>query len=162
MRILFLLWSIAVAGCGSSAPTPTGATCPDPANPQLTWSNFGSNFFCHYCTNCHRSDLPNSKRNGAPLFHDFDTLFFTMEVAVHTDEQAASGPKAHNTFMPGAGTGGKCPTVAGGPLDENCPEPTDEERANLGTFLACETQRQQDYNDTDAGVSDHCAHYTGP
>ena len=144
-------------------PTPTGATCPDPSNPQFTWANFGSNFMCHYCTNCHRSDLKLSKRNGAPLLHDFDTLYFTMEVAFpHTDEYAAAGPKAHNTIMPGAGTDGRCPSTLGGPLDEACPEPTDDERTKLGEFIACEQQRQQDYNDSDAGVSDFCAHYTGP
>ncbi len=153
-----------LAACTSTAvPTPTGATCPDPDNPQFTWANFGSNFMCHYCTNCHRTDLPLSKRNGAPLLHDFDTLYNTMLVAFpHTDEYAADGPKAHNTFMPGGGTAGRCPSVAGGQLDEPCPEPTDEERANLATFLACEKQRQQDYNDSDAGVSDHCANYAGP
>ncbi len=159
MRMIILLF---VIGCSSSAPTPTGATCPDPNNPQYTWENFGSNFFCHYCTNCHMSGLALSKRNGAPLLHDLDYLLGVMEVAPHTDEQAAFGPKAHNTFMPGAGTGGRCPSTLGGPLDEDCLEPTDEERTALGVFLACEQQRQQDYNTSDAGVSDHCANYTGP
>ena len=161
MRVLILMFAVAVA-CSSASPTPTGATCPDVNNPALTWANWGSNFFCHYCTNCHRSDLPNSKRNGAPLLHDLDTLYFVMLIAKHTDEQAAFGPAAHNTFMPGGGTDGRCPSMAGGPLDENCPEPTDDDRTKLGEFLACEKQRQQDFNDSDAGVSDHCANYTGP
>ena len=160
MRILLALTIIACTN--QAVPTPTGATCPDSANPQLTWDNFGSDFFCHYCTNCHDSGLKINQRNGAPLFHDLDTLVGVMEVKLHTDEQAAFGPKAHNTFMPGAGTEGRCPSTRGGPLDEDCPEPTDEERANLGVFLQCEQERPQDYQDSDAGVSDHCANYTGP
>ncbi len=157
------LLSIVLVACTSSAvPTPTGATCPDPSNPQYTWQNYGYDFFCHYCTNCHDSSLTLTQRNGAPLFHDLDTLFGVMEVYQHTDEQAAWGPKAHNSFMPGGGTAGRCPSMRGGALDEACPEPTAQEREALGTFLACEAQRPQDYQDPDAGVSDHCAAYTGP
>jgi hypothetical protein len=152
---------ILLAGCGPG-PTPTGATCPDPSNPTLTWDNFGYDFTCHYCVNCHDSSLPRSKRNGAPLFHDLDSLLGMMEVAVHTDEQAAWGPKAHNSFMPGAGTDGRCPHMLGGPLDEDCPEPTDKEREDLGTFIACEKLRQQDYNTSNGSATDHCAAYTGP
>jgi hypothetical protein len=157
-----IFYCVVVAACTNAKPTPTGATCPDPNNPQFTWQNFGYNFMCHYCTNCHDSSLKLSQRNGAPLFHDMDTLLTTMEVADHVDQQAAWGPKAHNNFMPGAGTGGRCPSTMGGPLDEACPEPTDEERTDLGVFLACENQRHQDYQGSDAGVSDHCANYTGP
>ena len=85
---------LTVAACATRKPTPTGATCPDVNNPQFTWDNFGSDFFCHYCTNCHDSSLALDKRNGAPLFHDLDSLIGVMEVMVHTDEQAAFGPKA--------------------------------------------------------------------
>ncbi len=157
-----ILLGLALVACTRAVPTPTGATCPDPSNPQYTWQNWGYDFFCHYCTNCHDSSLPLNKRNGAPLFHDLDTLIGVMDVANHTDEQAAWGPKAQNSFMPGGGTNGNCPSTLGGPLDENCPEPTAQEREALGTFLACEQQRPQDYSGTDAGVSDHCASYTGP
>ena len=159
MRILIIMIALTVA-CTTEAPTPTGAVCSDPNNPQFTWANFGSDFMCHSCTNCHDSSLKLDQRNGAPLFHDLDTLLGVMEVALHTDEQAAWGPKAHNSFMPGAGTGGRCPSTLGGPLDENCPKPTDQERLNLGVFLACELQRPQDYGSD--MPSDHCANYTGP
>lgn len=166
MRSIVLSLAVAVAvalGCGSpDKPTPTGAVCPDPNNPQFTWSNFGSDFFCHYCTNCHDSGLPLDKRNGAPLFHDLDSLVGVMEVSLHVDEQAAWGPKAHNDFMPGAGTGGRCASMLGGPLDEDCPMPTSEERTNLGVFLACETLRPQDYQGSAGSFTDHCANYTGP
>ena len=162
----FITMALALAACANDpVPTTTGATCPDSANPQFTWQNFGYDFFCHYCTNCHDSGLKIDQRNGAPLFHDLDTLVGVMEVKLHIDQQAAFGPKANNTFMPGAGTGGRCPSTAGGPLDEACPEPTDQERINLGVFLACEQERPQDYQPAtapDAGVSDHCAAYTGP
>ena len=85
-----------------------------------------------------------------------------MEPWPHIDEQAGWGPNAHNSFMPGAGTGGRCPSTLGGQLDEDCPEPTDQERTDLATFLACEHERPQDYQGSAATVSDHCAAYTGP
>jgi len=161
MRVMLI--ALTLAACGTAAkPTPTGATCPDPSNPQFTWQNFGYDFMCHYCTNCHDSSLTLNQRNGAPLFHDFDTLFGVMEVAFHTDEYAASGPLAHNTLMPGGGTNGRCPSTLGGPLDMSCLEPTDAERETLGVFLACEKQRPQDYQGSDSMVTDHCAAYTGP
>lgn len=158
-----LIMLAALAACPSpDKPTPTAAVCPDPNNPQFTWDNFGSDFFCHYCTNCHDSSLPLDKRNGAPLFHDLDSLLGVMEVKVHTDEQAAFGPKAHNTFMPGAGTNYRCPSMLGGSLDEDCPMPTDQERTNLGIFLACEQERPQDYQGSAGSFTDHCANYHGP
>lgn len=162
MRSIALFMCVALAACATDKPTPTGATCPDPNNPQFTWANFGSDFMCHYCTNCHDSSLALDRRNGAPLFHDLDSLLGVMQVMVHTDEQAAFGPKAHNTFMPGAGTGGRCPSMLGGSLDEDCLEPTAEERTNLGVFLACEKERPQDYQGSDGSFTDHCANYHGP
>jgi hypothetical protein len=94
-----------------------------------------------YCTNCHSSDLTHSERNGAPIYHDFDTLLGVLEVPDHIDEQTGWGPNAHNNFMPGEGTGGRCPSVKGGQLDEACPEPTAEERTNLAQWIACERLR---------------------
>ncbi len=161
MRVIFFV--LLLGACGTAAkPTPTGATCPDATNPQFSWQSFGYDFFCHYCTNCHDSSLTLNQRNGAPLFHDFDTLVGVMQVANHIDEYAASGPRSHNTLMPGGGTAFKCPSMLGGPLDMSCLLPTDQERENLGVFLACETQRPQDYQGSAAGISDHCAAYTGP
>ena len=157
MRLLAMV--IIFAGCTSAQPTPTGATCPDVNNVQYTWQNFGYDFFCHYCTNCHDSSLKLDQRNGAPLFHDLDTLIGVMQVWLHTDEQAAWGPNAHNNFMPGGGTNYRCPSTLGGPLDENCMEPTDTEREQLGEFLACEIQRPQDWSGSDGAATDHCAAY---
>lgn len=140
-----LVFSLVLAACTSSSPTPTGTTCPDPdpttGTTTLTYDNFGQAFMVKYCTNCHSSDLPHSERNGAPIYHDFDTLEGVLEVPDHIDEQAGIGPKASNHFMPGDGTGGRCPSMKGGPLDEDCPEPTDEERTNLAVWIACERLR---------------------
>ena len=160
MRVIIVVALVALGCTSSSVPTPTGATCPDPNVPQFTWANFGYNFMCHYCTNCHDSSLKLDQRNGAPLFHDLDTLLGAMQISLHSDEQAGWGPNAHNSFRPGAGTNGRCPSTLGGRLDENCPEPTDQERENLATFLACERERPGDYQTADP--SDHCAKYTGP
>jgi hypothetical protein len=145
---------IALAACSGGSPTPTGTTCADPdpvtGTTTLTWDNFGHDFMFKYCTNCHSSDLPNSKRNGAPIYHDFDTLLGVLEVPDHIDEQTGWGPKAQNDFMPGGGTNNRCPSVPGGSLDENCPEPTGTERTNLSQWIACERLRPHDF--ADAGV----------
>jgi hypothetical protein len=52
--------------------------------------------------------------------------------------------------MPGGGTDGRCPSVAGGSLDENCPEPSGDERTKLAQWIACERLRSHDF--VDAGV----------
>ena len=143
MRLLVIL--SLVAGC-SSSPTPTGTTCPDPDPGTLTYDNFGKPFMTKYCVMCHDSHLSLSKRNGAPLYHDFDTLLGILEVPDHIDEQAGWGPDAHNSFMPGA----RCPSTPGGPLDTNCMQPTGEERTNLAQWIACE--RNRPHNFTDVGV----------
>jgi hypothetical protein len=164
MRIFIL--AVLVGACGTDAvPTLTQTTCPDPNNPQFTYASFMHDFNCHYCDNCHDSSLTLNERNGAPLFHNLDSLFGTMTVWQHTDEQAGFGPKAHNTFMPGGGTSQRCPSTLGGKLDEDCPEPADQERENLSVFLACEVARPQDYNGSNEAPShdtDHCVSYTGP
>jgi hypothetical protein len=153
---------VLLAGCPSDPkPTSTGTTCADPdpvtGTTTLTWQNFGYDFMCHYCTNCHDSSLKLEQRNGAPLFHDMDTLFGSVAVQVHIDQQAGFGPKAHNTFMPGAGTDYRCPSMLGGSLDEPCPEPTDEERTNLAQWMSCQTQRTAENASPDAMMTDHCA-----
>jgi hypothetical protein len=144
MRLVIVL--LLVAGCPSS-PTPTGTKCPDPDPMTLTWDNFGQPFMTKYCIWCHDSHLPLSKRNGAPLYHDFDTLLGVLEVPDHIDEQAGWGPNAKNSFMPGA----RCPSVAGGPLDKDCEQPTGEERTNLAMWIACERNRPHTFS-ADAGV----------
>jgi hypothetical protein len=143
MRVLVILSLI--AGC-SSSPTPTGTTCPDPDPMTLTYDNFGKPFMTKYCVMCHDSHLPLSKRNGAPLYHDFDTLLGVLEVPDHIDEQAGWGPDAHNSFMPGE----RCPSTPGGSLDTNCEQPTGEERTHLAQWIACE--RNRPHNFSDAGV----------
>jgi hypothetical protein len=153
--IALFIGSAGCAGCTSGGvPTPTGTTCPDPdpitGTTKLTWDNFGHDFMFEYCVNCHDSALPLSKRNGAPLFHDFDTLLGVLEVPDHIDEQTGWGPKAHNDFMPGAGTNGRCPSKLGGPLDEDCPTIDGETRTKLAQWIACERLRTHDF--TDAGV----------
>ncbi len=138
MRRAALALMIAAAACGSdAAPTPTGTVCPTPDPMTLTYDNFGRDFMTRYCTWCHDSALPRSMRNGAPIFHDFDTLLGVRQVLGHIDEEAGFGPAARNTFMPGE----RCPSVAGGPLDKACDQPTEQERTNLALWIACEKVR---------------------
>ncbi|MDB4956919.1 MAG: uncharacterized protein JWO36_4488 [Myxococcales bacterium] len=134
-----------LVGCATK-PTATGTVCPDPDPNTLTYENFGKPFMTRYCTWCHDSHLVHSQRNGATIYHDVDTLELTLRTWQHIDEQAGIGPKAENFFMPGS----QCPSVAGGPLDKNCDQPTDEERRNLAMWLACEHNRP--HNFSDAGV----------
>lgn len=134
-----VLGLVVVAACGSSAgPTPTETVCPTPDPMTLTYDNFGRDFMQRYCTWCHDSALPRSQRNGAPVFHDFDTLLGVRQVIDHVDEEAGFGPAAQNTFMPGD----RCPSTPGGPLDKPCDQPTAEERTKLAEWLACEQLRE--------------------
>ena len=130
MRWIFL--TVVIVACGGH-PTSTGTVCPSPDPMTLAYSlelvpgcvgstnegdcGFGKRFMDKYCINCHDSELKHAMRNGAPLYHDFDTLEGVLEVPDHIDQQAGIGPKAHNDFMPGAGTGGRCPSQLGGALD---------------------------------------------
>jgi len=139
MRLLslgFISW-MAVGCTNSATPTPTEAVCPSPDPETLTYDSFGQKFMADYCTACHDSSLSHSQRNGAPLYHDYDSLMGILEIPDHIDEYAGAGPAATNTEMPPS----RCPSVMGGPLNIDCPKPTDEERTNLSVWLACEKAR---------------------
>src|SRR3954465_4005781 len=98
MRALILsLAAIASIGAsctdGRNTPTPTGAVCPTPDPMTLTWENFGQPFVQKYVIWCHSETLTkSSQRNGAPFYHDYDSLQLTIDIANHTDEEAGSGP----------------------------------------------------------------------
>ncbi|HWO20072.1 MAG TPA: hypothetical protein VNO30_14900 [Kofleriaceae bacterium] len=97
---------------------PTESTCPQGST--LTYNNFGKQFMESYCTSCHSSELTGAARNGAPTFHDFDTLFGIKAVSDHIDEASAAGPAAINEGMP-----------------EDGPKPSEMERYLLGEWIAC-------------------------
>lgn len=137
---------LAATACGGSDPTPTGAACPSPDPLTLTWDSFGRDFMARYCTACHASTLPRSQRNGAPIYHDFDTLLGVLQVVDHVDEYSGAGPAATNTIMPPD----RCPATPGGPIAIDCPKPTLAERQQLSVWLACE--RDRDHPLVDAGV----------
>ena len=139
--VIFVL----AAACGGDSPTPTGTECPTPDPMTLTYDNFGRDFMDRYCNWCHDSSLTRSMRNGAPLYHDFDTLLGVKQTPEHIDEQAGFGPNAKNQFMPPE----RCPSTPGGPLDRDCPQPTAEERTKLAEWMACEKNRALT---VDAGV----------
>jgi uncharacterized membrane protein len=97
---------------------PTESECPQIST--LTYNTFGKQFMERYCTRCHSSELTGSARQGAPTFHDFDTLFGIKAVSNHIDETTAAGPASVNEGMPIGG-----------------PAPTEMERYQLGTWIAC-------------------------
>jgi uncharacterized membrane protein len=130
--IVVALLALGCGGGGSSGPTATGSTCPDGST--LSYENFGRDFMERYCTRCHSSELSRAERMGAPLFHDFDTFEGIFQVEGHVDEQAAAGPDATNRFMPPDGE-----------------MPTDEERRQLGEWIACEDLRQDQAADAGPG-----------
>lgn len=109
-------------GCGGDENEvlgpPTQATCPQGST--LTYATFGQAFLDQYCTRCHSSSLAGSARNGAPKYHDFDTVGGVRSVSDHIDQTAASGPATTNTSMPPSG-----------------PLPSIEDRQKLGEWLAC-------------------------
>lgn len=137
LTIIAVLLGASLAACGE-APTPTGTVCPSPDPMTLTYDNFGRDFMTRYCTQCHDSALPRSQRNGAPIYHDFDTRLGVRQVLGHIDEQAGFGPDANNTFMPGS----RCPSTPGGPVDKACDQPTTDERTKLAQWIACEKTRE--------------------
>jgi len=132
-RTLLVLLAIVVPACDGSSPTPTGATCPPGST--LTYESFARPFMEAYCTRCHSSELHGADRHGAPLYHDFDSEIGILEVGGHVDQQAAAGPDAINRFMPADGDA-----------------PTDEERYQLGEWIACALDALND--PPDAGVPD--------
>src|SRR6185295_16109917 len=95
----FVLLGLLIAGCTGDPPppVPTQARCPDPDPGTLTWDNFGQPFMAQFCTSCQDSALPHSQRNGAPLYHDYNTLLGVMEIPDHIDQWAGDGPAADNT-----------------------------------------------------------------
>lgn len=97
---------------------PTQSVCPPDST--LTYVNFGQPFMTNYCIQCHSSKLMGPDRMGAPLLHDFDTLYGIQPFVSHIDETTASGPAATNTSMPMAP-----------------PAPSQAEREMLGEWLAC-------------------------
>ena len=101
--------------------TPTGAMC---GGSTLTYENFGRQFMETYCTGCHSSAVEGEARNCAPDDHNFDTLDGILFVRDHIDEHAGAGPDAVNDAMPPSGA-----------------RPTEAERRDLSTWLACEEER---------------------
>jgi hypothetical protein len=134
---LALLGLVLTACTTSATPTSTKAACPTPDPMTLTWDSFGQQFMTEFCNDCHSSALTHSQRNGAPLFHDYDTLATVLYIPEHIDSWAGAGPAATNTIMPPA----RCPSTPGGPLDRDCPQPTLEQRMDLSVWLACEVVR---------------------
>ena len=100
---------------------PTQATC---NGSPLTYENFGQAFMENYCTRCHSGDVSGEARHCAPDDHNFDTLDLVLINLEHIDEVAAAGPAGVNEGMPPNGA-----------------KPTEAERRDLGTWLACEAER---------------------
>jgi hypothetical protein len=130
LTLVGLLATLGAAGCSQSPfeRVPSGAVCPPDST--LTYENFGQPFMERYCIRCHSSQLHGAERNGAPLFHDFDSLMGIVVVADHIDEYTAAGPNSVNERMP-----------------PNGDKPTFEERTQLGEWLACELERVNDRPD---------------
>jgi len=136
MRIVLL--GLLLAACSNSSvakETETVCPTPDPGTP--TYADFGQKFMSDYCTMCHAESLSHAQRNGAPLYHDYDSLMGVLNNPDHIDEQAGAGPAATNTEMPPS----RCPSTPGGKLDRDCPQPTKAEREKLSLWLACEVNR---------------------
>ena len=122
MRIALLLavsTALTACGGGDGGVAPTGATCP--AGSTLTYESFGADFMDAYCLRCHSAEVEIRDRGGAPIDVNFDTLEDILRHAADIDRLAAAGPDSVNTFMPPSGD-----------------EPSEDERRQLGEWLACE------------------------
>lgn len=115
---LFAAVVVTVACQDEDEGTPSGATCPE--NSTLTWDNFGKNFMENYCTRCHAVAVKGSARMGAPSDHNFESAPLVRLELDHIDKAAAAGPDAINTSMP-----------------PGAPTPTEDERRQLGEWVAC-------------------------
>ena len=115
VQVLAFVVAICSAGCSGGG---SGATCPSDSS--LSYESFGEDFFARYCTTCHASALNGAARLSAPSDVNFDTVELIQSQIASIDEQAAAGPDGVNTAMPNAGA-----------------RPSDEERRQLGEWLAC-------------------------
>ena len=134
--LLFLALGLSANACSDDPPLcaeeeeeeheegPTGSVCNDST---LTYENFGRAFMEKYCTDCHsKSKKGEEARQCAPDDHNFDDLDSIVLQREHIDEHAAAGPNSVNDAMPPSGSS----------------KPTEQERRDLGTWLACEEERQ--------------------
>lgn len=111
--LVLLLALVLATGCvGSGAEEIDDFPCPEES--ELTFENFGGEFFGTYCQECHASD--SDDRNGAPGGFTFDT---EDDIEAHRARIFARAA-ASNTSMPP------------GPDD-----PPEEERMLLAEYLAC-------------------------
>ncbi len=122
MRALAFVALAALAGCDEKPlfGPPTESECPPTQS--LSYENFGKSFMESYCTDCHDSKKRGADRQGAPSFHDFDTIYGIRAVWEHIDFTTAAGPTGIvNDSMPPEGE----------------PQPTLAERKKLGEWIAC-------------------------
>src|SRR5690606_25135617 len=91
------------------------ATCPP--NSELTYENFGRDFFASYCLVCHTAF---SETIQPPNGRTFDTIEEIRNWPNRIDQVAAAGTARTNTAMP--------------PVDLGV---TLEQRTQLGEWLAC-------------------------
>jgi hypothetical protein len=113
--------ALVLAACSDTKPTlgpPTQSVCADGST--LTYESFAKPFMEAYCTRCHARTVVGADREGAPSFHDFDSLSGIKVVFDHIDQTTASGPAATNEGMPPDG-----------------PTPSLAERKQLGEWIAC-------------------------
>lgn len=121
-----MVWFVSgLAACssdsGEGTPTgkPTGATC----DPSLTYDADVKPIIDSNCLRCHISSAVGPTRNDAPVGVDFDTEDMVKIWALEIELQAAAGPDAVNTLMPGEG---------------EIPQPSEQDRFTLGAWLACQ------------------------
>lgn len=131
LRVCVALAVGMVAGCAAESDAPdmtpdqvvpitnlaSGATCPEAS--ELSYDNFGREFFETYCLRCHSAAISGAMRQ-APLDRNFDELTMIRALARPIDQQTGVGPLQQNQIMP--------------PGDNR---PTRDERMHLAEWLAC-------------------------
>jgi len=118
-----LAGAVLQAGCGGSSSESVGAASGATCDSQLSYAEDVAPLLQRYCVSCHAADVPLKQRHGAPGDINFDGEQGVSEHAQHIDQVAGVGPEAENRSMPPTGFG---------------PVPSDEERALLASYVACQ------------------------
>jgi uncharacterized membrane protein len=113
LRVMLIVAAVAGLLCAGQAVLASNCT--------LTYANFGQAFLGKYCNTCHASTLSGGQRRGAPAGLDFDTPELAAKHAVGIMTRTAVKKN-----MPPAWA---------------APQPTDDERTKVQTWVSCEYPR---------------------
>ena len=111
---------------------------------------FGKTFMDKYCIQCHdkhAAAVQAQRRAAAPR------LRLRSRACWRCPTTSTSRPASAPRRQPLHAGPQRCPSVPGGSLDIDCPQPTDDERTQMSVWIACARDRKYNFR-PDAGVVD--------